>query len=223
MQLYLDSADLKATETWLSSGFFYGVTSNPLLLDRAGLSNTLATLKSLMHAWQQMEAQEIQVQAWGEDPDELLACAQSLLEEADQLGARVVIKLPATIDGLITTRRLIQQGRMVTLTAIYASQQVIPAHVIRADYLAPYLGRMQDQGIAGVEEIQIMQQILNRHQSSTRILAASLRHLDDILTLAAAGVSCFTLSPCLAEHLFSHPLTQSAAEEFEAIAARGGS
>lgn len=222
MQLYLDSADLTAAETWLSSGFFYGVTSNPLLLDRAGLSNTLATLKSLMRSWQQMEAQEIQVQAWGEDPDELLACAHSLLEEADQLRARVVIKLPATMDGLITARRLIQQGRLVTLTAIYASHQVIPAHVIGANYLAPYLGRMQDQGIAGVEEIQIMQQILNRHQSSTQILAASLRHPEDILTLAAAGVSCFTLSPSLAEHLFVHPLTHCATEEFEAIAARGG-
>ncbi len=220
LKLFLDSADLKVAETWLTSGLFYGVTSNPLILERAGLKNNLATLTHLMQTWDQLESQEIQVQAWGADPDQMLACAHDLLEQAAPLKARVVIKIPVTANGLIVAQRLKQQRQWVTLTASYATHQAILAHLTQADYLAPYLGRMLDQGLPAHDQLITMHQLLQTHQSSTQILVASLRQIEDIVKLATAGISCFTLRAELAEQLLEVPLTDAASINFEAIATR---
>ena len=109
----------------------------------------------------------------------------------------------------------------ICLTACYGSKQALVAAGMGVEYIAPYLGRMTDNGKDGFDECVKMQQIVDGLQADTRILAASIRDAESLADLAVAGLDAFTFSPDVARQLFDEPLTVSAAEEFERAAARG--
>lgn len=110
----------------------------------------------------------------------------------------------------------------VCLTACYTAHQALVAAGVGAEYLAPYLGRMRDAGRRGQEEIELMQAIAVGLGSEVRVFAASIRDVESFAALASAGLDTFTFSPEIARALFQDPLTEAAAIEFEAAAARGG-
>jgi transaldolase len=156
--------------------------------------------------------QEIHLQAWGGDADNLAACGAALAALAP---GRVLVKLPITRAGAEAARRLIATGVPVTLTACYAVHQVLLAAALGATYIAPYLGRIGDLGRDGHADLIAMQQVLDGVGASTRLLVASLRHPTDLNRLAAAGVGCFTLAPSVLADLFAVAPTAEAAAQFE--------
>ena len=113
------------------------------------------------------------------------------------------------------------------LTACYNSHQAIVAAGLGAEYLAPYLGRMNDSGRDGSLECQRMEEIVRGMKSSTRILVASIRDVEAMASLMRGGrdgqstMDTFTFNPDVARALFEEPLTEQAAEDFEAAALRG--
>jgi transaldolase len=134
---------------------------------------------------------------------------------------RIVIKVPVTATGVKAARRLIESGVRVCLTACYNHKQALLAAGVGAEYIAPYLGRMNDSGLDGQEECLKMQDIVDGLQSETRILVAFLRDVETMADLAASGMDTFTFSPETARMLFEEPLTNQAAADFEEAAARG--
>ncbi len=214
LRLYLDTADLAAWQTWLPIGLFHGVTCNPLLTERAGVACQPDTLQDLAKKAFDLGAQEVHLQAWGGSASELLRIGKAL-GSAD---SRIVVKLPATRMGTTAAKTLIQEGILVTLTAAYAVHQAMIAAAIGASYVAPYLGRINDSGRDGREEIATMQQALNGVRSQTRILTASIRDVEDIAVLAARGVDTFTFSAAIAQSLFDVPATLTATADFERAA-----
>ncbi|MBM5806558.1 MAG: transaldolase [Cyanobacteria bacterium M_surface_10_m2_179] len=225
MRLLLDSADPLSWAEWLPTGLFRGVTTNPTLLRRAAQPCRLDQLAALAAQALEHGVQELHLQAWGAD---LLACGRALAQLAP---GRIWVKLPITRPGAAAARALIAEAIPVTFTACYEPAQVLLAAALGADYIAPYLGRISDQGRDGHAELISMQRIVdtvnkantvNRantsaaaQASSLRLLVASLRSPDDLARLASEGLDTFTISPSIAEALFAVEPTLAAADQFE--------
>jgi transaldolase len=212
LRLFLDSADPVAWRDWLPSGLFHGVTTNPTLLRRAGRPCTLAGLSQLSAAALDHGIQELHLQAWGPTAADLLHCGQSLAAIAP---GRIVVKAPVTRQGAEVARNLTAAGIPVTFTACYEPHQVLVAAALGARYIAPYLGRIGDQGRDGEAEVIAMQRSLEGIGSSVRLLVASLRHTHQLARLTQAGLTTFTISPAIAAGLFGSEATQAAADQFE--------
>jgi transaldolase len=209
--LYIDSADRDLiAEVW-RSGVFAGVTTNPTILDRAGLGQRDVPD---LHAWlTDLGVRTVYVQVLGSTRDEMLRHA----DELRSIGP-VTVKVPATAEGYAAARTLVEQGVPVLLTVVYHPVQALMARDCGIQGVAPYVGRMTDAGRDGVASVIAMQQAIG--SEPTRILAASLRSADDIARLAAAGVPDFTLGGELARAVLDDDLTRSAVADFEAAAAR---
>ncbi|MEO0457030.1 MAG: transaldolase family protein [Cyanobacteria bacterium P01_A01_bin.114] len=219
LRFYLDTADVTAWESWLPAGIFYGVTCNPLLLERAQVACDLASLKRLADRAFALGAQEVQLQTWGATPAALVSTGQQLAA----FDPRVVVKVPITRMGTTAAAQLTQLGVRVTLTAVYAVHQVLIAAALGAEYVAPYLGRINDRGQDGRATLAEMQRALDGVQSTTRILTASIREVEDIAKLATHGLATFTFAPKIAAALFEVEATLAATADFERAAkAMGG-
>lgn len=214
MMLYVDSADRDVAEPLLRTGVFAGLTTNPTLLARAGVAES--QLPTLVDWATTAGAQTVFLQTWGNSGQELLERARALHSLAPDF---VVVKVGASEHGITVARALITDNIPVLVTAAYADYQVVPALAVGATFIAPYLGRMDDAGLAGIDEIARMQQAIAATQSPTRILAASVRTADQALQLATAGVRDITLSPQAWHAFFDNELTASAIADFEEAAA----
>lgn len=214
IRLFLDTADTEQWQHWLPTGIFYGVTTNPLLLERSQVPCDISHLKLLANQGFALEAKEVQLQTWGTTVDSLVKTGK-LLAAIDE---RVVVKVPITKIGTEAAFRLIAEGIRVTLTGVYAVHQVLIAAALGADYVAPYLGRINDLGRNGREDLVAMQRANEGVDSATRILVASIRSVDDIVLLATQGLNTFTFSTAVAAAFFEVEATNLAAIDFERAA-----
>mmetsp|Transcript_4492 Transcript_4492/g.6482 ORF Transcript_4492/g.6482 Transcript_4492/m.6482 type:complete len:247 (+) Transcript_4492:133-873(+) len=215
-RLFLDTADTKDWDELLPVGIFHGVTTNPTLLERAGEKCTVENLNLLSSKALQM-VDEFMCQAWGSTATDMYECGMMLSNPNRE---RIVIKVPTTKDGVEAASMLIQGGCRVCLTACYNHKQALIAANVGAEYLAPYLGRMEDSGRDGEAECLKMQEIVTALESGTRILVASIRDAQTMVDLAAAGMETFTFAPGVARDLFVEPLTVEAAALFEESAVK---
>lgn len=214
IRFFLDTADIKKWQTWLPIGLFYGVTTNPLLLKRAKVICAVEQLEELAKQAFSLGAKEVQLQTWGTSVEALINTGK-LLAAIDE---RIVVKVPVTQIGVQAASQLISQGIRITLTGVYAVHQVLIAAALCADYAAPYLGRINDLGRNGREDLVAMQRSIFGVGSATRILVASIRSVDDITFLATHGMNTFTFSPAIAEAFFDVSATNQAAIDFEQAA-----
>ena len=217
IRLLLDTADRSEWERLLPSFPFSGVTTNPTLLRRAGLRCDLETIGELARTAFALGTEEMQAQGWGATTDELLRTGEAIAT----IDRRMVVKLPATREGVAAARRLIANGATVTLTAVYHPHQVLTAAALGCRYAAPYYGRMGDEGLAAAYDIATMLTITK--DTRTRVLVASLRAAADLAFLAARGADTFALSPTIADAMLAEDLTVSAARVFETDAREAGS
>ncbi|HEY9668264.1 MAG TPA: transaldolase family protein [Coleofasciculaceae cyanobacterium] len=214
IRLFLDTADMREWQNWLPTGLFYGVTTNPLLLEKAQVPCCVDVLKDLARQAFSLGAKEIQLQTWGTSVDVLVNTGKRLAAIDD----RVVVKVPITKIGTQAASQLIADGIRITLTGVYAVHQVLIAAALGADYAAPYLGRINDIGRNGRDDLVAMQQAIAGVGSTTRILVASIRSVDDIAFLATQGVDTFTFREAIATAFFDVAATNQAAIEFEKAA-----
>ena len=207
--LYIDSADRDQLEPLLSTGLFAGVTTNPAILGRAGL--TAADLPDLAAWLRARGVTRFYAQATGTTVDELRTTAQRIAD----LGDDVVIKLVATTAALTVARELTDAGREVLITAVYHPTQALLAAAAGAHEIAPYVGRASENGRDGVALVAD----IARSTPTVRVLAASLRSPDQVAAVAAAGAHDLTLAPAVAQALFEDALTLAASAEFEELVA----
>jgi transaldolase len=212
LDLYVDSADRTLAEPLLRSGCFSGLTTNPTLLQAAGVCRQ--DLGKLVDWAVEAGATKVFLQSWGATADILVTHGRELRA----LGDMVIVKVPVTEHGIRAAARLESEGTPVLVTAVYNSAQALPAMAAGAAYIAPYFGRMGDAGRDGLQEIGRMQQAISASGSTTRILVASLREPSDALALAALGVRDLTMAPATWSKFFTDPLTEAAVEVFEKAA-----
>jgi transaldolase len=207
LRLYADTADRDEIRSLLGSRIIHGVTTNPTILRRSRLS--LADAPGLYREWEELGAREIFFQALGETEDTLLNTAREIAE----LGERVIVKVPATRPGFAVGAKLAAEGTRVLVTAVYSVAQAAIACATGATYVAPYLGRLDDSGRDGIEEIATMIQILK--DTDTQVLVASVRSPQALVALTIRGARHVTAAPHVITDAICHPDTVRAVSAFE--------
>ncbi|WP_439121578.1 transaldolase family protein [Marivita sp.] len=218
MDLYLDTAEDAAWQDLMPTGLFKGITTNPLLAHRAGLTYPDIDWTTKARQARDLGAHELHAQVFG-PVESYVDWADKLYEAGSKAGLRTVVKIPMTPEGIRSVPVIKSLDGPILMTAIYHPKQIFVAKALNADFAAPYFGRMDEAGLPALDMLEQMNVIADGHP---RILVASLRSADQMLALATRGLDCFTLSPDIARSLLSDPLTQEAAAAFEAAASNTG-
>lgn len=209
MNIFIDSADIQTIEQALKSGYVYGVTTNPTLLQRASVRSQ--QVPSLAKQIIELGASELHLQVYSEDTSQMFQEAARLVEIDPK---RVVVKIPATPAGFAATAQLASQGVRVTLTAVYTVAQAILAQSVGARYIAVYLGRMRDDGLDALALVGQMQRTLNAQRASVEILVASVRSPAEVEAVAELQVAAVTLPLAVFQQLPESPGTMAAVSAF---------
>ncbi len=213
MRIYLDSANLQDIAEAIQLGYVYGVTTNPTILQCAGVR--ASQVPELARRILDLGARELHLQVYAEDTATMIAQAQELVMLDPQ---RVIVKIPATPAGYAAVTQLTDQGIRVTLTAVYTIAQAVLAQSVGASYAAVYLGRLRERGLDALGLVGRMQALLRTQQAQVQILAASIRAPQEIEALAELGVATATMPLAIVRQLTESEGTTTAVAAFTAAA-----
>jgi transaldolase len=211
MAILLDSASLDDATSASELGYVAGITTNPTLMARAS-ADPLAQLGALLAAFPRGP---VCYQPNGSSAAEMNAEARSASSLDPE---RVVIKLPATLEAMPVAASLVRDSIRCALTAVYSPAQALLAHEIGCGWIIPYVDRAARTSVGGIVVIDALAAILTRLQSSTRILAASLKSSQQLVDALLHGSHDVTAPLDVLLSLPVHPLTESAVREFSAAA-----
>ena len=149
---------------------------------------------------------------------EVYGTADEMYDEAQNLSAQfgnvATIKLPMTVDGLAVTRKLSQQNIRTNVTLIFTIPQAILAAKAGATYVSPFVGRLDDQQIAGLEVVRGIASLFQMKNVSTKVLAASIRDVHRAVRSFYNGADIVTMPPTVFERMTDHILTDAGLEIF---------
>lgn len=207
IELYLDTADVEQVKRFDRCLPLKGVTTNPTILAKSqqGLNQTLRDMHDALTGTPRFHAQVVS------------KTVEGMLEEARQINELpydMVVKVPATETGLTAIKRMKEQGITVLATAIYSTQQGFFAALCGADYLAPYVNRIDAMNGNGVEVVADLQLLLNQNGLPTKILAASFKNTQQAMEVMKLGIEAITLPVDVVTQMFAHPAVDPAVEQF---------
>lgn len=207
-ELYLDSADYQAIASLASALPLAGVTTNPSILATGGkgLLTVLPKLQELLGPHCRFHVQVIS------------NSVAEIVAEAEQLHALpydIVVKIPAHAAGLSAIKQVKQRDIPVLATAIYNVQQGWLAALNGADYLAPYLNRIDNLGCDGIGVVTDLQHLIDQYQLPSKLLVASFKNVQQVLQVLKHGVAAVTLPRDIARQMLHVPATDAAVQQFE--------
>ncbi len=205
MRFFIDTADTAELKSAFETGLVDGVTTNPSLIAKSGrdFKEVIAEICGMTDGAVSAEVASTEF--------------ETMLKEADVLAAiapNVVIKLPLTWDGLKACRVLTDKGVKTNVTLCFSANQALLAAKAGATYISPFIGRLDDLGIDGMELIEEIRVIYDRHAFETQILAASIRTTNHVKFSALAGADVATVPPSIFKQLASHVLTDKGLAAF---------
>ncbi len=217
IELYLDSADIERIARLNERIPLRGITTNPSILAQSGLflNQVLREVSAIIGADARFHAQIV-----SQTIDEMVDEAKQL----NELPYDLVVKVPATETGLSAIKMIKAEGISVLATAIYSAQQGFLAAMCGADYLAPYVNRIETAGVDGIGVVADLQLLLDRNGLECKILAASFKNTRQVLEVMKLGIGAITLPVDIAEQMMTHPAVQPAVDQFSRdwTAAYGG-
>ena len=195
------------------TGLLDGVTTNPSLIAKSGRDFMEVTKEICDIVDGPVSAEVVAL-----DHDTMMKEAETLRKIADN----VCIKVPLTIDGLKTCKKLTGDGTQVNVTLCFSANQALLAAKAGATFVSPFVGRHDDNGFDGMELIADIRQIYNNYNFATEILVASVRNPVHVLKSALIGADVATMPPAVIKGLFKHILTDKGIEGFVADWAKTG-
>ena len=205
MKFFADTADTAEIRDLAETGLLDGVTTNPSLIHKAG-RDFLEVVKEIAGIVDGPVSAEVVAL----DHDGMMREAEILRKIADN----IAVKVPLTVDGLKTCRKLTADGTMVNVTLCFSANQALLAAKAGATFISPFLGRLDDMGQVGMELIADIRLIYDNYDFATQILAASIRHPIHVLEAAKLGADVMTAPPAVIRQLFKHPLTDNGIKAF---------
>ncbi|WPZ30209.1 fructose-6-phosphate aldolase [Sulfitobacter sp. OXR-159] len=207
MKFFVDTAEIDAIAELNDLGMVDGVTTNPSLILKSG-RNILEVTKEICDLVDgPVSAEVVALEA-----DAMIAEGRKLAEIADN----ITIKLPLTWDGLKACKVLSGEGRMVNVTLCFSANQALIAAKAGATFISPFIGRLDDINLDGMELIQDIRTVYDNYGFETQILAASIRSPNHVLEAARIGADVMTAPPEVIKKLAAHPLTDKGLEQFMA-------
>ena len=205
MKFFVDTADIAEIKELSATGLLDGVTTNPSLVAKAGRD-----FKELIA--------EICKTVPGPVSAEVTALdAAGMLKEGRllaRIAKNVAVKVPLTLDGLKACKALTDEGTMVNVTLCFSANQALLAAKAGATFVSPFIGRLDDVGLNGMELIQEIRAIYENYDFATEILAASIRTVNHVKEAALVGADVATVPPAILKALVKHPLTDKGLELF---------
>ena len=207
--LYLiDTADLDAIRK--CSEFFpvSGVTTNPTIISREKTD-----FRTLLYSIREIIGDDkmLHVQATATEADDIVREAEMI---KNGVRGNFYIKIPITREGLRATAICKDKGIGVTMTAIFTQQQALIAAKAGADFVAPYINRLDNIVSDGVRVVEEISDIFHNYDIKTRILAASFKTVEQVHKVSMSGAHAITINPDLFDMLIYHPLTYYAIDDF---------
>lgn len=208
MKLIVDHADLDQIKEMFEYFPVSGVTTNPTIITRTGKDpyEVLKSIREFIGADAELHAQVISSDAEG-----MIAEAKVMRET---VGGNFYVKIPTTKEGLKAIKNLKKEGFKVTATAVYTSIQAYLAAEAGADYVAPYLNRIDNLGYDGIQTACDIHDIFENNGYQTKVLAASFKNTQQVLELAKYGVGAATVAPDVIRNFVNNVAVDSAVDAF---------
>ncbi|MDG1867573.1 MAG: transaldolase family protein [Yoonia sp.] len=213
--LYLDTADIAAWDDLMPTGLFHGITTNPLLAVRAGLDYPSINWADMAGRARDLGAKELHAQVYG-SADGYVDWAANLYDIGKAVGIETVVKIPLVEDAIRATPAIKALGGRILMTACYDAKQLLVAHALGADFIAPYFGRMIEARIDAEWHMSAMAKMVKTSSINCKVLVASLRTADQMVPLAMQGHTHFTIAPKIARELTTSAESIEAFHAFEA-------
>ena len=206
MKFFVDTADISEIRDLAVAGFLDGVTTNPSLIAKAGRP-VADVIKEIC---QTIEG-PVSAEVTATDFDGMIAEGKRLAS----IAANVAVKVPSTWDGFRACRALSQLGHKVNVTLCFSANQALLAAKAGATFISPFVGRLGDLGLEGMEVIREIRTIYDNDKSfKTQILASSIRSPLHVKQAAMAGADIATIPPAVLRNLAKHPLTDKGLVSF---------
>jgi transaldolase len=206
MKLFLDTAIVSEIEERLETGLIAGVTTNPTLIKKSG-RDPWTVYRDII----ELGVDDLSIEVFGETYAELL---DNSLIVNENYGNVATIKLPCTMDGLKVCKYLTKVGIRVNMTLVFSVSQAILCSLAGATYISPFIGRMDDNSLKGLDLIRDIGTIYRKQQIKTKILAASVRDVQSIGRSFGLGADICTIPPKVFDSMASHVLTEKGLEQF---------
>ncbi len=206
MKFFIDTADVGEIRDLAETGMIDGVTTNPSLIAQSGreFTDVIEEICSFIDG-------PVSAEVAATD-------APTMIKEGHKLAKiakNVVIKVPLTIDGLKTCKILSDEGTMVNVTLCFSAAQAILAAKVGATFISPFVGRLDDIALDGMDLISDICDIYANYQEfTTQVLVASVRSPKHVVDAASLGADVVTIPPSALRQLYNHPLTDKGLESF---------
>ena len=206
MKIFLDTADTNVIEKYFSTGLVDGVTTNPTLIMKSGKNP-----EDVYQKIKDIGVQDISMEVVGSD----LEMYDEGIRLYEKFGSVATIKVPCTREGLIVCKRLSDQGIKVNVTLIFCAAQAVLAAKAGATYVSPFVGRLDDQSVAGLEGVRSITGLYQIHGIRTQVLSASIRSVQRAVRSWYNGAQVVTMPPKVFDQMYDHILTDKGLEIFD--------
>lgn len=205
MKFFVDTADVGEIRELNDLGLIDGVTTNPSLIMKSGrdIREVTKEICSIVEG-------PVSAEVAATEFDAMMKEAAVLAKIADN----ICIKLPLTLDGLKACRALTSDGHMTNVTLCFSANQALLAAKAGASFISPFIGRLDDMAIDGMDLIREIRQIYDNYGFDTEILAASIRTVNHVREAALIGADVATIPASTIKSLVKHPLTDKGLETF---------
>ncbi|WP_426033011.1 fructose-6-phosphate aldolase [Cypionkella sp. TWP1-2-1b2] len=213
MKFFVDTADVAAIKELNDLGMVDGVTTNPSIILKSGRDILEVTREICSIVTGPVSAEVVAMTA-----DEMIAEGRKLAE----IAPNITVKVPLTWDGLKACKVLSGEGKMVNVTLCFSVNQALIAAKAGATFISPFVGRLDDINLDGMELISDIRQVYDNYGFETQILAASIRTVNHVTQAALVGADVITAPPSVIKALANHPLTDAGLAQFEKDWAKTG-
>ena len=207
MQLFLDGSDIEKIRKFSKLGLIDGVTTNPSIILNSG-KNMIEVISELA----EIVSGSVSAEVSALDSEKMIEEGIKLSE----IAKNVTVKLPITWDGLAACNALSKKGISINMTLCFSVSQALLAAKAGAEYVSPFIGRLDDLNLKGVELISDIKFVYSNYKFPTKILAASIRTINHVKECARHGADVATIPINIFEGLVKHPLTDSGLSQFTA-------
>ncbi|UYV36323.1 fructose-6-phosphate aldolase [Rhodobacteraceae bacterium D3-12] len=205
MKFFVDTAEVDAIAELNDLGMVDGVTTNPSLIMKSGRDIIEVTKEIANLVDGPVSAEVVATEA-----SEMIAEGRKLAK----IAPNIAVKVPLTWDGLKACKALTSDGNMVNVTLCFSVNQAILAAKAGATFISPFIGRLDDINLDGMELIEDMRTVYDNYGFETEILAASIRSVNHMADCARIGADVVTAPPGVIKAMVSHPLTDKGLEAF---------
>ncbi|QTM08924.1 fructose-6-phosphate aldolase [Brachyspira hyodysenteriae] len=208
MKFFIDTANVDEIKKANDMGVICGVTTNPSLIAKEGrdFKKTIEEITTIVDGPISGEVKATTVKA-----EDMIAEAR----EIAKIHKNMVVKIPMTVEGLKAVKVLSKEGIKTNVTLIFSANQALLAARAGATYVSPFIGRLDDISMDGLELIRTISEIFDTHAIETEIISASVRHPIHVTECALAGADIATVPYSVIEQMTKHPLTDQGIEKFK--------